>query len=75
MCKTTDEAREEFLKAGYSIAEWARRNEFNANLVYAVLRGERRAIRGQTHDIAVSLGIKEGTPRAKVRRTGHALSR
>lgn len=75
MCKTIDEAREEFLKAGDSIAEWARQNKFNANLVYAVLRGERRAIRGQTHDIAVSLGIKEGIQRAKGRRTGHTLPR
>lgn len=71
MCKTIEEVRREFATTGNSIAEWSRKNHFNANLVYAVLSGKRRAIRGQTHDIAVSLGIKEGLTRAKQRRAAN----
>lgn len=67
MCKTIEEARGEFVTTGRSIADWSRQNRFNVNLVYAVLAGKRRALRGQTHDIAVSLGIKEGLTRAKQR--------
>jgi gp16 family phage-associated protein len=58
----------EFGDSGISIAEWARHNGFNVNLVYQVLRGERKAIRGQTHDISVRLGIKKGTERGAARR-------
>ncbi len=50
----------ELRAAGISIAEWARDHGFDRNLVYSVLSGDRRALRGQSHDIAVSLGIKKG---------------
>jgi gp16 family phage-associated protein len=66
MLKTGDQVKEEFLSAGRSIAEWARERGFNPNIVYGVLRGERRAIRGQAHAIAVSLGMKKGTLRSSV---------
>jgi gp16 family phage-associated protein len=57
----------EFRKSGTSIAEWARLNGFNVNIVYQVIRGERKAIRGQSHDIAVRLKIKEGIESSKTR--------
>jgi gp16 family phage-associated protein len=52
--------RLEFERHGVSVAQWARENRFNTNLVYQVLNGESKALRGQSHDIAVKLGIKEG---------------
>ena len=60
MARTAEQARAEFKKAGISIAGWARANGFNTQLVFDVLAGKRNPTRGQTHNIAVALGIKEG---------------
>lgn len=62
--RTVTEVREEFSKRGLSIAEWARANNFSVALVYRVLsESKRRATRGQSHDIAVALNLKEGVER------------
>ncbi len=63
MLKRPSQVVREFQDSGVSIAEWARLNGFNVNLVYQVIRGERKGIRGQTHDIAVRLGLKRGSER------------
>lgn len=52
--------REIFNEAGISISEWARQNGFSGSLVYQVLDGKRQCLRGQSHQIAVALGIKQG---------------
>lgn len=57
---TSDEIRHEFDVRGLSISEWARQRGFSTALVYQVLGGKRRARRGQSHRIAVALGLKEG---------------
>lgn len=57
---TPQEIRREFALRGLSIAEWARLRGFSTALVYQVLSGERPAVRGQSHRIAVALGLKEG---------------
>ncbi|MBX9871223.1 MAG: DNA-binding protein [Burkholderiaceae bacterium] len=49
---------EQFKANGQSIAQWARSMNFNPRLVYAVLRGERKCHRGQSHEIAKELGMK-----------------
>jgi len=54
------EIREEFRKRGLSISDWARINGFSTSLVYQVLSGRRKALRGESHKIAVLLGLKEG---------------
>ena len=55
-------AREKFFeRTGQSIAGWADKNGFGRSLVYAVLNGKKKCIRGESHKIAVLLGIKEGT--------------
>jgi gp16 family phage-associated protein len=51
-------ARENFAARGESIAEWARINGFNLQVVYRLLSGKSKALRGQSHHIAVRLGIK-----------------
>jgi len=51
-------AWEEFRSTGTTAADWADANGFNRALVYAVLRGERKCLRGQSHAIAVALGLK-----------------
>lgn len=58
--RTAEDVRAEFEARGIAISEWARQNGFSATLVYQVLSGARRALRGQSHDIAVALGLKEG---------------
>ena len=49
-----------FDESGVSIAEWARTNGFSSALVYQVLDGNRKCLRGQSHQIAVALGMKKG---------------
>jgi len=43
---------------GISVAEWSRDHGFPSALVYRVLRGETKCRRGETHKIAIALGIK-----------------
>ena len=69
MLKKTAAVRKQiFYRQGISVAEWAARRGFNRALVYAVLNGHRRALRGQTHDIAVALGLKDGVSREASKR-------
>ena len=45
--------RDEFLARGVSIAEWARQRGYSRALVYQVLRGNKKCLRGQSHRIAL----------------------
>lgn len=56
-----DEVKRRFYNDGVTIVEWAQCNGFNANLVYGVLSGRSRAIRGESHRIAIALGLKVAT--------------
>ncbi len=58
--KTPDQVRDEFLRSGLSVSEWARAHGFKENLVFEVLAGRAKARRGKSHRIAVLLGLKEG---------------
>ena len=58
--RTGAELRAEFERRGLSIAEWARAHGFSSALVYQVLTGRKRCVRGQSHQIAVLLGLKQG---------------
>ncbi len=49
-----------FAETGTSVAEWARVRGFSAVLVYQVLEGNRKCLRGQSHRIAIALGLKKG---------------
>lgn len=56
------QVRDEFLSRGVSIAEWSRQRGYSCALVYQVLRGGKRCLRGQSHRIALALGLKPGVP-------------
>lgn len=43
---------------GESITNWARNKGFSVRLVYSILRGERKCLRGQSYRIAQELGMK-----------------
>lgn len=60
MLRTPEEARAELKRKGVSVTAWSVANGFSPNLVFEVLAGRRKPTRGQTHQIAVALGIKAG---------------
>ncbi|MFZ6845843.1 DNA-binding protein [Undibacterium sp. RuTC16W] len=53
-----DAVKQRFFEQGICIGDWARAHEFDAFLVYAVLSGRAKARRGESHRIAVALGLK-----------------
>ncbi|MBE9402040.1 DNA-binding protein [Acinetobacter albensis] len=59
MIKTIMQVREEFSASGISIASWARDNHFSPDLVYRILKNNKIPQRGESHKIAIKLGIKE----------------
>lgn len=58
--RTSDDVRAEFERKGISISSWATANGFSTNLVFEVLAGRKKGVRGQSHKIAVKLGLKQG---------------
>ena len=55
-----EDVRAEFARRGLSISGWARLHGYSAQLVYGVLTGRNQGSRGQSHEIAVRLGLKHG---------------
>lgn len=53
-----DAIRRQLYDEGISVTDWARANGFDLHLVYGVLSGRSRASRGESHRIAVALGLK-----------------
>lgn len=58
--RSLKEAREAFHRSGQSVKTWAQENGVSVALTYMVLGGKRKCLRGQSHKIAVKLGIKDG---------------
>jgi gp16 family phage-associated protein len=54
------QAKAAFHRRGKSVADFAREHGFSPSLVYQVMAGKRPGLRGQSHEIAVRLGIKDG---------------
>lgn len=52
-----ERVQEDFLVKGLTVTTWARENQFSKELVYAVMSGRAKARRGQSHAIAVRLGL------------------
>jgi gp16 family phage-associated protein len=57
---TPDQARENLVRVGMSIAEFCREHDLNKNLVSDLLNGRKKGRRGEAHRAAVLLGIKDG---------------
>lgn len=53
-----DAVKRQFYDEGVSVVDWARQHGFDVHLVYGVLSGRSRASRGESHRIAVALGLK-----------------
>ena len=58
--RSPEEVRRELAIRGISVSDWARQMGFSPNLVYQVLAGRLRCVRGQAHRVAVALGLKAG---------------
>ncbi|MEW5782744.1 MAG: DNA-binding protein [Pseudomonadota bacterium] len=58
--KTVEEVKRDLDRRGKSVREWAREHGFSERIVYEVLRGRLKGRRGQTHKVAVLLGLKDG---------------
>ncbi len=58
--------KDTFSEHGISIREWAARNGFSQDLVYAVLNQKNQATRGQSYKIAVALGVRDKPDMAEV---------
>ncbi|PIA65993.1 DNA-binding protein [Ectopseudomonas toyotomiensis] len=58
--KTVDQVKAEFRAKGLTVNKWAEDNKFPPGAVYQVLNGFSKGNYGQSHDIAVALGLKAG---------------
>ena len=58
--KTPEQIKQEFEDRGLSISGWAKERGYSQALVYQILSGARKPVRGESHKIAVELGLKEG---------------
>ena len=70
--KTRQQIRDEFAANGVSYSAWARQRGYSPNMVIAILADNEahlrlKCLRGDAHNIAVQLGLKEGV----VSRNGH----
>ena len=72
MLKNRAQVREEFARKGLTISSWAKNHGYSSNMVIAILADNEahlrlKCLRGDAHNIAVQLGLKEGV----VSRNGH----
>lgn len=58
--RTREEAKADLIRKGISISAWAKEHGVNRTLVHSVLAAARPCRFGQSHRVAVLLGIKEG---------------
>lgn len=56
--KSTSEVWEDLRQQGQSAREWALQHGFEPTLVYSVLSGSRKCLRGKSHEVAKALGLK-----------------
>lgn len=56
--KTVAEAWALLREQGISARGWAVENGFEPTLVYSILSGTRKCLRGKSHEVAKALGIK-----------------
>jgi gp16 family phage-associated protein len=55
-----DRVKAEMAEIGLTQAEWARQNNVSREVVADVLSGRRKCLWGESHKVAVALGLKQG---------------
>ena len=58
--RSAEDVRQELATLGISVSDWARDRGYSPGLVHQVLAGRLKCTRGQSHKVAVSLGLKKG---------------
>lgn len=63
--KTRKQVRDEFASHGWTYSDWARQHGYSAALVCMIVNDDdrsphRKCLRGESHNIAVTLGLKAG---------------
>lgn len=58
--KTPEQVRAEFARRGESISSWASTQQLPTSIVFDVLSGRVKGLRGNAHRAAVLLGLKDG---------------
>ncbi len=63
--KTRKQVRDEFASRGWTYSDWARQRGYSAALVCMIVNDDdrtpqRKCLRGESHNIAVELGLKSG---------------
>ena len=63
--KTREQVREEFASYGWSYSAWAKQRGYSGKLVAEIVNDNdknprRKCLRGESHNIAVELGLKTG---------------
>lgn len=58
--KTLSQVKQEFIFKGESVTAWAYKHSFKPENVKKVIQGKSKCLRGEAHNIAVTLGIKHG---------------
>ena len=56
---TTQEAKQQLSDKGLTVSDWAKQHGFPVRAVRAVLSGHNKGNYGQSHKIAVALGLKK----------------
>lgn len=56
---TPEQVKNRFQHQGITITQWALDNGYSREAVYRVLNGITKAKYGQSHEIAVKLGLKQ----------------
>lgn len=53
------EIKQRLYEQGITVKTWSEANGYPTQEVYKILNGERKALYGRAHEIAVKLGLKE----------------
>lgn len=61
---TADQVKARFRREGKTFSSWAREHGYSPNKVIRVLNGFDKGHYGQSHEIAVKLGLKPNTQAA-----------
>lgn len=56
--KYAEEVWKDLRQQGLSAKDWALQHGFEPTLVYSVLSGNRKCLRGKSHQVAKALGLK-----------------
>ena len=56
--RNADEVKAWLDRHGVTIHEWAHAHAFTPGVVYALLQGRTRGLRGEAHQVAIALGMK-----------------